>query len=129
VARGVFGFAFSPDGRWLYYRTRCTRQAEACDLERVPVAGAAGAAPEELAKGVKSFEFDPRDPERLLITWQRADLVALDLALWQAGKLIAVDQGALAGSIRFVGPDSRRLCYAVVQPRRAGVYLATLPAR
>ncbi len=25
VARGVFGFAFSPDGGWLYYRTRCTR--------------------------------------------------------------------------------------------------------
>jgi hypothetical protein len=129
VARGVFGFAFSPDGRWLYYRTRCTRQAEACDLERVAVAGAAGTAPEELAKGVKSFEFDPKDPERLLITWQRADLVALDLAIWQAGRLTAVDQGALAGSIRFVGPDSGRLCYAVVQPRRAGVYLATLPAR
>jgi len=124
VARGVFGFAFAPDGRWLYYRTRCTRQAEACDLERVAVAGAV--APEPLAQGVKSFEFDPRDPERLLVTWQRADLVALDLAVWQAGKLVAVDQGALAGSIRFLGPDSRRLAYAVVQPKRAGVYVAAV---
>jgi hypothetical protein len=76
---------------------------------------------------VKSFEFDPRDPGRLLVTWQRADLAALDLAIWKGGVLTAVDQGALPGSIRFLGPDSRRLAYAVVQPRRAGVYVATLP--
>lgn len=127
VARGVFGFAFAPDGAWLYYRTRCTRQAEACDLERVPVGGPPGAAPEALAQGIKSFEFDPRDPGRLLVTWQRADLVALDLAIWKGGKLVAVDQGALPGSIRFLGPDSGRLAYAVVQPKRAGVYVAPLP--
>jgi dipeptidyl aminopeptidase/acylaminoacyl peptidase len=125
VARGVFGFAFSPDGRWLYYRTRCTRNAEACDLERVPASGPAGA-PERIAEGVKSFEFDPRDPGRLLITWQRADLVALDLATWEAGRLVAVDRGALPGSARLLGPDSRRLAYAVVQPKRAGVYVADL---
>jgi hypothetical protein len=132
VARGVFGFGLSPDARWLYYRTRCTRNAEACDLERVPTADPA-APPVELAKGVKSFELDPRDPERLLVTWQRADLVALDVALWEGGALRSVDQGALPGSVRFLGPDSRRLAYAVVQPRRAGVYVADLsrapPAR
>lgn len=127
IAKGVFGFAFSPDGAWLYYRTRCTRQAEACDLERLAVAAAPGAAPEPVAQGVKSFEFDPADPGRLLVTWQRADLVALDLATWKAGRLTAVDQGALPGSIRFLGPDSRRLAYAVVQPKRAGIYVATLP--
>lgn len=128
VARGVFGFTFSPDGRWLYYRTRCTRQAEACDLERVPTSGPGGGKPEELAQGMKSFEFDPRDPARLLITWQRPDLVALDVAVWQGGRLVAVDRGALPGSIRFLGPDSRRVAYAVVEPKRAGVYVATLPA-
>ncbi len=144
VARGVFGFAFSPDGAWLYYRTRCTRNAEACDLERVPAAwtgtgGAAGAGagagtgpagpkPELVAAGVKSFEFDPRDPSRLLLGWQRADLVALDVGTWQGGAPVRVDQGALPGSVRFLGPDSRRLAYAVVQPKRAGVYVATLPA-
>jgi hypothetical protein len=128
VARGVFGFAFSPDGRWLYYRTRCTRQAEACDLERVEVAPGAGTTPQELAKGVKSFEFDPREPGRLLVTWQRTDSTALDVAIWQGGRLTAVDQGVLAGSARFLGPDSRRLAYAVVQPKRAGLYLAAVPA-
>jgi len=127
VAKGVFGFAFSPDGAWLYYRTRCTRNAEACDLERVRVAGPSAAAPELVAAGAKSFEFDPRDAGRLLLTWQRSDLVALDLAVWQGGKLTQVDRAALPGSIRFLGPDSRRLAYAVVQPKRAGVHVAALP--
>jgi hypothetical protein len=126
LARGVFGFSFAPDGRWLYYRTRCTRNGDACDLERVAAAGAE-ARPQEIARGVKSFEFDPRDPGRLLLTWQRADLVALDFGVWRDGKTVAVDRGALPGSIRFLGPDSRRIGYAVVQPRRAGAYLAPVP--
>jgi hypothetical protein len=128
VARGVFGFAFSPDAKWLYYRTRCTRNAEACDLERVPAGGLApGAKPEAIAPGVKSFEFDPRDPSRLLVGWQRQDLVALDIGVWEQGKLTRVDQGVLPGSARFLGPDSRRLAYVVIQPKRQGVYVAELP--
>jgi dipeptidyl aminopeptidase/acylaminoacyl peptidase len=127
VARGAFGFAFSPDGRWLYYRTNCARQAEACDLERIPAAADPTAPPQSIAQGAKSFEFDPRDPGRLLITWLRSDQNALDLAVWQGGKLVSVDQGALAGSARFLGPDSRRLAYALVQPKRSGVRVAALP--
>jgi hypothetical protein len=117
VAHGVFGFAFSGDGRWLYYRTRCTRNAEACDLERVPAVGLApGATPEAIAPGVKSFEFDPRDPDRLLVTWQRMDLAALDVAVWEKGKLTSIDTAVLPGSAQFLGPDSRRVVYFVVQP-------------
>ncbi len=128
IAEGVFGFAFSPDGRWLYYRTRCTRNGEACDVERVPATGPeAGAKPEPIARAAKSFEFDPRDPERLLVGYQRMDLVALDLAVWDHGKLVAVDQAAVPGTARFLGPDSRRLAYAVAAPKRAGVYVAELP--
>jgi hypothetical protein len=128
LARGVFGFAFSPDGRWLYYRTGCIRNGEACDLERIPAAGlAAGGAPEAIAQGVKSFEFDPRDPGRLLIGYQRMDLAALDLAVWREGKLVAVDRGVLPGSAQFLGPDSRRIAYAVVMPKREGVYVAEVP--
>jgi hypothetical protein len=126
VARGVFGFSFSPDDRWLYYRTRCTRNGDACDLERV-AAGGAEAKVEEIARGVKSFEFDPRDPGRLLLTWQRADLVALDFGVWREGKLVQVDRGALPGSIRFLGPDSKRVAFVVVQAKRAGAYVAALP--
>jgi hypothetical protein len=128
VARGVFGFSFSPDGRWLYYRTRCVRNAEACDLERVPAAGlAAGEKPEPIAAGVKSYEFDPRDPGRLLLGWQRMDMVALDLGVWEQGRVTRVDQAVLPGSARFLGPDSRRVAYVVAAPKRAGVYVAELP--
>ena len=127
ISRGVFGFSFSPDGRWIYYRTRCTRNGDACDLERVAAGGAGDPRPEAIAQGVKSFEFDPRDPGRLLLTWQRADLVALDFGVWQGGKLVQVDRGALPGSIRFLGPDSRRMSFVVVQERRAGAYVAVLP--
>jgi hypothetical protein len=73
---------------------------------------------------VKSFEFDPRDPDRLLVTWQRSDLVALDLGVWSPGKLVKVDQAILPGSARFLGPDSRRIAYVVVQPKRQGAYVA-----
>lgn len=128
VARGVFGFAFSPDARWLYYRTRCTRNAEACDLERVPAAGPApGGKPELVAQAAKSFEFDPRDPERLLVTWQRTDRDALDVGVWQNGKVTTVDTYVLPGSAQLLGPDSRRLAYVVVHEKRAGVYVAELP--
>jgi hypothetical protein len=128
VAQGVFGFAFSPDGRWLYYRTRCTRNAEACDLERVPAGGLPpGRTPEVIAPGVKSFEFDPRDPDRLLLGFQRMDLPALDVAVWSAGRRVAVDTAVVPGTARFVGPDSRRLAYAVMAPGREGVYVAQLP--
>lgn len=130
VAQGVFGFSFSPDGRWLYYRTRCVRNAEACDLERVPASGRApGATPERVADGVKSFEFDPRDPERLLVTWQRMDRVALDVAVWERGRLTRVDAAVLPGSARFLGPDSRRVAYAVADPKRQGIWVAALPGR
>ena len=127
VAQGVFGFAFSPDGRWLYYRTRCTRNGEACDLERVPAAGLGpGEKPERIAQGAKSFDFDPRDPERLLIGFQRMDMVALDVAVWDRGRLVAVEQAVEPGTAQFLGPDSRRLAYVVVHPKRAGVYVAEL---
>lgn len=128
IAQGVFGFAFSPDARWLYYRTRCARNGEACDLERVPAAGLAGGKkPEAIAQAVKSFEFDPRDPERLLVTWQRSDMVALDVAVWQQGRLVSIDTAVLPGTARFLGPDSRRVAYAVAHPKRPGVYVADLP--
>ncbi len=128
IAQGAFGFAFSPDGRWLYYRTRCVRNAEACDLERVPAAGTApGGKPEPIAPGVKSFEFDPLDPGRLLVTWQRMDMVALDVAVWADGKLTRIDSAVLPGSALFLGPDSRRVAYVVTHPKRQGVYVAELP--
>lgn len=128
IAQGAFGFSFSPDGRWLYYRTRCVRNAEACDLERVPATGLApGAKAEVIAPGVKSFEFDPREPGRLLLTWQRMDLAALDVGIWEKGSVTSIDTYVSPGSARFLGPDSRRVGYVVVHPKRQGLYVAELP--
>jgi WD40-like Beta Propeller Repeat len=125
VAKGVFGFAFSPDGKWLYYRTRCVREAEACDLVRVAVASPSS--PETIAEGAKSFEFAPGQPDRLLVSWARKDRVALDLAVWEGGKLTAVDTYVRPGTAQFVGGDPRRLAYAVLEARRQGVYAAEMP--
>jgi hypothetical protein len=126
VARGVFGFGFSPEGRWLYYRAACTREAEACDLLRIPASGSVGGPPERIAEGVKSFEFAPGRPDRLLVTWSRKDRVALDLAIWEAGKLVSVDTSALPGSARFLG-DAARLAWIGNDPKRPGVYVADVP--
>jgi hypothetical protein len=129
VAKGAYGFSFSPDGRWLYYRTACVREAEACDLFRIPVSGVGAAAPkpERIAEGMKSFEFAPGAPDRLLVSWARKDRVALDLAVWDGGKLTAVDTYVRPGTAHFVGGDARRLAYAVLDPKRQGVYLAEVP--
>lgn len=128
VAQGAFGFSFSPDARWLYYRTRCVRNGEGCDVERIPAEGLAeGKEPERVAEGAKSFEYDPRDPARLLVTWQRMDRDALDVGVWKDGRMTRVDTYVLPGSAQFLGPDSRRLAYAVIAPKRQGVYVAELP--
>jgi hypothetical protein len=52
------------------------------------------------------------------------DRPALDVGVWQGGTLARVDQAVLPGSARFLGPDSRRVAYAVTDPKRAGVYVA-----
>ncbi len=127
VARGVFGFGFSPDGRWLYYRNACVREAEACDLFRVPGDGAGAAAPQAVAQGVKSWECAPGRPGRLLLGWSRTDRVALDLALWEEGKLIALDTVVRPGSAGFVGGDPTRLAWAVLAAKREGVHVAEVP--
>jgi hypothetical protein len=127
VAQGSYGFAFSPDGRWLYYRTGCTRSGEACDLERIDPASAGGK-PERIADGVKSFEFAQGDADRLLLSWKRVDRDALDIGAWAAGKVTAVDTYVLPGSARFLGSEGLRVAYVGVNEKRPGVYVARLPA-
>ncbi|HUK65596.1 MAG TPA: hypothetical protein VLV17_02125 [Anaeromyxobacteraceae bacterium] len=128
LAKGVFGFSFSPDGKWLYWRTHCVREAEACDLARLSLtAGTSAANPERVADGVKSYEFAPGRPDRLLIGYSRKDRIALDLAIWEGGRLKAVDTLVLPGSAQFLGKNPTRLGYALVDPRRRGVYVAEVP--
>ncbi len=125
VAKGVFGFDFAPGGGELWFRTACTRSSEACELWSAPVADPAKA--RKIADGVKSFEFDRERPGRLLLGWSRQDRVALELAVWEAGKLTPVDSSAVPGSAAFLAPGGRRLAWAVNDPKRPGVYVADLP--
>ncbi|WP_242395354.1 hypothetical protein [Anaeromyxobacter oryzisoli] len=128
VGTGVFGFAFSSDARWLYYRTRCTATADACDVERIPAAGLpAGAKPERIAEGARSFDLDPRDPERLVLAWKRGDGDAVDLGVWDHGTLSRVDSRVRAGTARLLGPDGRRIAYVVGGPGRGGGFGAAGP--
>lgn len=124
VASGVFGFDFSPDGGEIWYRSACRRSAEACDLRAARVSEPARE--RKIADGVKSFEWDRRDPGRVLLGWSREDRVALDIAVWEGERLTPVDRSILPGSAFFLAPDSRRIAYAVNDPRRQGVYVAEL---
>jgi hypothetical protein len=124
IAKGSFGFAFTPEKDFLWYRAGCVRNGEQCDLYRVPASGLApGAKPELLAQGVKSFDFDRRRPGRAVLGWA-APAGALDVGVWDAGKVTRVDRGALAGSAALLGPDATRLVYAVTEKGREGVYVA-----
>jgi hypothetical protein len=125
VARGVFGFDLSSDGTEVWYRSTCSRSAEACDLHAAPVSDLAR--DRKIAEGMKSFEWDRRVPGRVLLGWSRVDRVALDIAVWDGARLTAVDRSVLPGSASFLAPDSRRIAYAVNDPRRQGVYVAELP--
>jgi hypothetical protein len=127
VARGGFGFDFSPDAQQLFYRTACVRNGEACELFTIPAAGLPeGAQPKQIAQAIKSFEFLDRS-DRLLVTWARKDMVALDVAVYENGKLTAVDNAVLPGSAVMLKPDLRRAAYLVIDRKRPGVYLAKLP--
>jgi hypothetical protein len=124
VARGVFGFELSQAEGLLYYRAGCTRNGEVCDLYRVAATGVAGAAPERLAGGVRSFELDPRRPGRLLLTWARAQGEGVDVGVWEQGKVVRIDGPALAGSAALLPGDAPRVVYAIVEEGREGVYVA-----
>jgi hypothetical protein len=92
----------------------------------VALDASADAKPEPIARGVRSFEFDRARGTRALIGWARGD-GGLDVGVWDAGKVTAIDRGVLAGSAAFVGSDAARLAYAVMEKGREGVYVADLP--
>ena len=128
LTRDAASFDFSPDGRWLYYRSGCAPSGDGCALFRVPAAGlGSGQSPERLADGVAGFALDRWRPDRVLVSFARRDGTGVDLALWSGGKFVSLDDTVLAGSPRFLPPDGRRVAYVVSLPTRAGVYLADAP--
>jgi len=127
LARDAASFAFSPDGRWLYWRGGCAATGDSCALLRLPVDAGAGATPEQVADGVQAFAFDPVRADRILLSLARRDGAGVDVALWSAGRLTAVDGGAVPGSPRFASRDGRRVAWIAAGGPRAGVRTAELP--
>jgi hypothetical protein len=128
LTRDAASFEFSPDGRWLYYRSGCAPAGDGCALFRAPAAGlGSGQSPERLADGVAGFALDRWRPDRVLVSFARRDGAGVDLAFWSGGKVVSLDRSVLAGSPRFLPPDGRRVVYVVSLPARAGVYLADAP--
>jgi len=128
VTRDAASFDFSPDGRWLYYRSGCAPTGDGCALFRAPAAGLGpGQSPERLADGVAGFALDRWRPDRVLVSFARRDGAGVDLVLWSGGKLAPLDGPVLAGSPRFLPPDGRRVAYVVSLPARAGVHVADAP--
>ncbi len=128
VTRDAAGFAFSPDGNWLYYRAGCTPAGDGCALFRVPSAGLGSAqSPERLADGVASFTFAPGRVDRMLVAFTRKDGAGADLAAWAAGKLVPLDGKVLPGTAVLLPPDGKRAAWIGTAAERPGVVVADLP--
>jgi hypothetical protein len=128
VTRDAAGFAFSPDGRWLLYRSGCAPSGEACALLRVPSGGPGPSqSPEHLADGVASFAFAPGGADRALVSIARRDGAGVDLSAWAGGRLRPLDGKVLPGSAVLLPPDGRRAAWIGTSPERPGVFVADLP--
>lgn len=128
VRRGVFGYSFDRVGDRLFFRTECTRNARSCDLHTIEVAEPTGMAT-RIATGIFTYEADPDDQSMLMLTYARTDAEALDVALVPAdgSKAPRTIDRMVAHGTKFVGGDGDRITYAVLDPARAGVYVADPP--
>jgi hypothetical protein len=128
LTRDAAGFAFSPDGRFLYYRAGCTPAGDGCGLFRVPSAGSGPAQPpERLADGVVSFAVAPGRSDRALVAFARRDGAGVDLSAWVGGRLLPLDGKVLPGSAVLLPPDGTRAAWIGTAPERPGVFVADLP--
>lgn len=128
VGRDAAGFAFSSDGRWLWYRAGCTPAGDGCALFRVPSGGlGSGQSPERLADGVASFTVAAGRGERVLVAFARRDGGGVDLSAWDGGRLVPLESRVLPGSAILLPPDGKRAAWIGAAPGRPGVFLADVP--
>ncbi len=128
LARDAAGFAFSPDGRFVYWRAGCAPSGDGCALFRAPAAGSGPSAPpERLADGVTSFALPPGPGDRVLVTVARKDAAGVDVAAWTGGRLVPLDGGVLPGSAILLPPDGKRAAWIGAAPGRPGVFVAAVP--
>ena len=128
LARDAGGFAFSPDGRFVYWRGGCSPSGEGCALFRLSAGGPGPSTPpERLADGVASFALSPGPGDRALVSLSRKDGSGVDVAAWTGGRLVPLDVRALPGSAILLPPDGKRAAWIGTGPDRQGVVVADLP--
>lgn len=123
IAKGVFGYSFTPDGERLLFRTECIRNGRDCTLQSVPV-DSPHSEPTSLTRRIYTYHLSP-DGKWFLITYMRIQQDALDLAVIPADGSAPpkmIDRLVLPGT-QFVG-DPPRIAYAVIEQDRLGVYQA-----
>ncbi len=128
LARETAGFAFSPDGRFVYWRAGCAPSGDGCALFRAAAGGAGPTTPpDRLADGVAAFALSTGPGDRALVSLLRKDAAGVDLAAWVGGRLVPLDGKVLAGSPILLSPDGKRAAWIGSAPERPGVFVADLP--
>ena len=127
LARDPATFAFSSDGRFLWYRAGCGSTGNGCALFRVAIGEGASASPVQVADGVASFALPPGGGERALVGLVRRDGAGEDLALWDGQRLQPLDSRVAPGSALFLPTGGRRAGWIATAEGRVGLTVADLP--
>jgi hypothetical protein len=126
VEAGVYGWSFAPKDDFLMFRTHCTREGRACDLDVLDLDK--GGAPQKVLESVYTFKTSP-DAKRLLFTYARTDSDSYDAAIFDLGtkKRLTLDERAML-PLLFAAKDGSRVVYLIRGGGRDGLYLADASA-
>jgi hypothetical protein len=126
VHPGVFGYGFSPQNRYLFFRSSCIRDGRACDLYQLEL-NQPQAQPKKILEGIYSFKASETE-DRLLVTYARVDVEAFDVGVCnpKTGERKTLAQQIQLPAL-FAARDGSKVAYLVTERKRAGVYLAEAP--
>jgi hypothetical protein len=128
IDEGVYGYEPSPDGSLLYWKARCGYGPRSCSLFRAPLDGSRP--PDELLKNVAGFDLSD-DGKRLLVAApHRGSARAIDLSWLAADAAPSSEAHAIADNVdpsaRLIDAAGARAALAVLEPRKAAVFVAEL---
>ncbi|HVE81462.1 MAG TPA: gliding motility protein [Myxococcales bacterium] len=133
VQQGVYGYAFTPDGKRLLYRTACIRDGRACDLfsrdldapYRTDDAGMLESRGKKMAEGVYGYFKAAEKAPRALVTFARIDSPLYDVGVvnLETGQYKTLEERVLL-TPAFANGEGTRVVYAVAERAHPGVYVA-----
>jgi dipeptidyl aminopeptidase/acylaminoacyl peptidase len=121
VMANVYGYDFGPEGS-LLFRTECTREARACNLERLDFTPP-DAKPVSILEGVFGFRLSEAG-NRLLVTYARTDAETYDVAVLDLRTQVrkTLEERILLPAL-FADAQGSRVVYLVSQGERSGLYV------